>query len=46
VGLSLNCSSSWSWLENHFLNEAIFMSQHQYVRRLLDSAQQKIWMIK
>jgi hypothetical protein len=41
VGSSLNCSSSWSWLENHFLNEVIFMSQHQYVRGLLGSAQKK-----
>jgi hypothetical protein len=38
VGLSLNYSSSGPWLENHFLNEVIFMPQHQYVRRLLDSA--------
>jgi hypothetical protein len=28
-------------MENHFLNEVIFMPQHQYVRRLLDSAQKK-----
>jgi hypothetical protein len=41
MGSSLNCLSSWSWLENHFLNEVIFMPQHQYVRRLLDSAKKK-----
>jgi hypothetical protein len=41
MGLSLNYSSSWSWLENHFLNEVIFMPQHQYVCGLLDSAQKK-----
>jgi hypothetical protein len=28
VGLNLNCSSSWCWLEKHFLNEVIFMPQH------------------
>jgi hypothetical protein len=39
VGSSLNYSSSWPWLENHFHNEVIFMPQHQYVRGLLDSAQ-------
>jgi hypothetical protein len=39
VGSSLNCSSSWSWLENHFLNEVIFMPQHQYDRGLFDSNQ-------
>jgi hypothetical protein len=39
VGSSLNCSSSWNWLENHFLNDVIFMPQHQYFRGLLDSAQ-------
>jgi hypothetical protein len=38
MGLSLKCSSCWPWLENPFLNEVIFMPQHQYVRRLLDSA--------
>jgi hypothetical protein len=38
MGLSLNCSSYWLWLENHFLSEVIFMPQHQYVRGLLDSA--------
>jgi hypothetical protein len=38
LGLSLNYSSSWPWLENYFLNEVIFMPQHQYVRGLLDSA--------
>jgi hypothetical protein len=42
MGLSLNCSSPWPWLENHFLIEVIFMPQHQYVRKLLDSAQKKI----
>jgi hypothetical protein len=26
VGSSLNYSSFWSWLENHFLNEVIFIS--------------------
>jgi hypothetical protein len=41
MGSSLNCSSSWPWLENHFLNEVIFMPQHQYVHELLDSAQKK-----
>jgi hypothetical protein len=45
MGLSLNCSSSWPWLENHFLTEVIFMPQHQYGRRLLDSARKNIWMI-
>jgi hypothetical protein len=39
VGSSLNYSSSWPWLENHFLCEVIFMPQHQYVRGLLDLAQ-------
>jgi hypothetical protein len=34
--LSLNYSSSWPWLENHFLNEEIFKPQHQYVHELLD----------
>jgi hypothetical protein len=42
MGLSLNCSSSWSWLENHFLNEVIFMPQHQYVSGLLDLAKKKL----
>jgi hypothetical protein len=42
---SLNCSSSWPWLENHFLNKVIFMPQHQYVRGLLNSAQKNFWMI-
>jgi hypothetical protein len=45
VGLSLNYSSSWPWLENHFLNEVIFMPQHQYVHGLLDSARKNLWMI-
>jgi hypothetical protein len=45
VGSSLNYSSSWSWLENHFLIEVIFMPQHQYVYGLLNSAQKKFWMI-
>jgi hypothetical protein len=31
--------------ENYFLNEVIFMPQHQYVRGLLDSARKKFWMI-
>jgi hypothetical protein len=42
MGSSLNNSSSLSWLENHFLNEVIFMPQHQYVCGLLDSAQKKL----
>jgi hypothetical protein len=45
VGSSLNWSSSYPWLENHFLNEVIFMPQHQYVHGLLDSAQKNFWMI-
>jgi uncharacterized Fe-S cluster-containing radical SAM superfamily protein len=45
VGLSLNCALSWPWLENHFLNDVIFMPQHQYVHGLLDSTQKKFWMI-
>jgi hypothetical protein len=45
VGSRLNCSSSWPWLENHFLNEVIFMPQHQYVGGLLDLAQKNFWMI-
>jgi hypothetical protein len=42
VGSCLNCLSSWPLQENHFLNEVIFMPQHQYVRGLLDSARKKI----
>jgi hypothetical protein len=42
MGSSLNCSSSWPWLENHFLNEVIFMPQHRYVCGLLDLAPKKI----
>jgi hypothetical protein len=42
VGSSLNYSSFWSWIENHFLNEVIFMSQHHYVCGLLDLARKKI----
>jgi hypothetical protein len=38
MGSSLNYSSSWSRLETHFLNEVIFMPQHQYVYGLLDLA--------
>jgi hypothetical protein len=38
MGSSMNCSSSWPWLENHFFNEVIFMPQHQYVCGLHDSA--------
>jgi hypothetical protein len=41
MGSSLNCSSSWPWLENHLLNEVVFMPQHQYVHGLFDSAQTK-----
>ncbi len=43
MGSSLNWSSSW--LENRFLNEVIFMPQHQYVRGLLNSAQKTFWMV-
>jgi hypothetical protein len=32
-------------VENHFLNEVIFMPQHQYVCRLLDLAQKNFWII-
>jgi hypothetical protein len=32
MGSSLNYSSSWSWLENYFLNEVIFMPQYQCLR--------------
>jgi hypothetical protein len=39
MGSSLNCSSSWSWLESHFFNKVAFMPQHQYVHGLVDSAQ-------
>jgi hypothetical protein len=30
--------SHWSWLENQFLSEVIFMPQHQHVHELLDLA--------
>jgi hypothetical protein len=39
VGSSLKSSTSWPCLENHFLNDVIFMPQYQYVLTLLDSAQ-------
>jgi hypothetical protein len=41
MGSSLNYSSSWPWLENHFINEVIFVPQHQYVHRLVDSIRKK-----
>jgi hypothetical protein len=45
MGSSLNYSSSWHWLENHFLNEVIFMPQHHYVHGLLDSTWKNFSMI-
>jgi hypothetical protein len=45
MGSSLNYSSSWPWLENHFINEVIFMPQHQYVHGLINSGRIIFWMI-